>query len=349
MWAAGETSVGPKADRPSATIAAQYKTSVSLGHLLKKRREELRLSLKRVERDTKIRQEYLDYIEAGNFDRLRDDIYSRGYVKNYADYLGLETAPILLLYKKERQARTKELKMRGHTHQKIGLTPITNPRWIITPRTFVVICIVGLLGLVLSYIVWQFTGLAAPPKLSIDSAGTETVTSNVAFVSGRVDEGADVFINDSPILTNSQGAFREKITLVQGSNQIRISARNRLGKVANITKTYVAQLPTDQTKAAAVTAPVGPFDGVQLTVKIPHGISWLIVTADGVEIYRGTMLEGSSQNFQAAASLKLSVGNAGNVDAVLTDTKVVNKDLGTLGRDGETKRDLEFKKDTNAL
>lgn len=341
-------------DPARATSTDQYKTSISLGHLLQQRRQELGLNLEQVEKDTKIRKQYVEFIEAGNYDRLKDDIYSRGYVKNYADYLGLETSPILLLYRKERQARTQALKLRdSRANQKIGLTPIKSPRWIITPRTFVVICIIGLLGLVLGYLIWQFTGLAAAPKLSVDKPGSETVTSTVAFVSGRVNEGADVFINDSPILTDSAGAFREKITLVQGTNQIRVSARNRLGKVASITKTYIAQLSQPNLAAKAGSVPAGsattPFDGVQLTVKITHGVSWLIVTADNVEIYRGTMLEGSQQTFQAAADLKLSVGNAGAVDAVLTNSQVVNRDLGILGRDGETKRDLEFKKDTKTL
>lgn len=340
--------MSPRAEHPHETTTNQYKTSLSLGHILKKRRQELKLSLEQVEKATKIRRQYLEFIESGNYDRLQDNIYSRGYVKNYADYLGLETAPILLLYRKERGARAQSLKLRDSHRQKIGLTPIDSPRWVITPRTFAVLSVIALLGLILGYIIWQFTGLAAAPKLTLDNPGEETVTSNVAFVSGRVNEGAEVSINDSPILTNSDGAFREQIALVNGPNQIRVSAHNKLGKTATVTKTYIANLPSTNSPAPTQTQPQ-QFGGVQLDVHVRGGTSWIIVSADDKEIYRGTMLDGSSQTFQAADHLDLSVGNAGVVDVHLTNNQVVNKDLGVVGKPGVIRRDLIFNKDTNAL
>lgn len=351
-----------RSSRFSSDANSHPKTSLSLSELLRKRRQELGLHLSRVERDTKIRREYLEYIESGNYERLADDIYARGYVKNYADYLGLETAPILLLYKKERTARARDLKLRdGGAKQKIGLTPIDSPRVVITPRTFVILCAIALVVLVLGYLGWQFNGLAAAPTLSLDKPAAETVTSNTVFLSGHVSEGADVLVNSSPIITDGRGAFREQISLVDGVNQIQVSAKNRLGKTAVLTKTYLAHLPKQSSAVTSLTpgqttpavidpnAPPAAFDHVQAVVKMGDATTWLIVVADGVEIYRGTMVAHSSQTFTAAGSLKLSVGNAGTVDVILTNTLLTNKDLGKLGRDGETKRDIEFKKDTNIL
>ncbi len=341
--------MSPSSENHNQTIINQYKNSLSLGLLLKKRREELELSLDKVARDTKIRRQYLDYLESGSYDRLRDDIYTRGYVKNYADYLGLETAPILLLYRKERDARREGLKLRGgDKNQKIGLTPIDSPRWIITPRSFVILCISGFLGLILAYLVWQFVGLAAAPKISLDNSSEETVNTTVAYVGGHVNEGAEVSINGSPILTNGSGAFREQVALVAGANEIKITAKNKLGKSAGVTKTFIAKLPSTAT-VSNTTAQNQKFDGVQLVVHVNSNTSWIIVSADDVETFRGTMLPGSTQTFQAADRLKISVGNAGAVDVILTNQQVAGKDLGTLGQPNEIKRDLEFKKDTNTL
>jgi len=353
--------VTPRSDRPRPAVANQYKTALSLGDLFRKRRDELKLTLDQVARDTKIRKQYLEQIEAGSYERLRDDIYTRGYVKNYADYLGLETAPILLLYRKERETRSKSLKLRGgKSPQKIGLTPIRSPRWIITPRSFVVLAIVGFLGLILVYLVWQFTGLAAAPHLVLENAGPQTVQSSTAYIAGHVNEGADVAINDSPILTDSSGNFREQVALVAGANEIRVTAKNHLGKVATVTKRFDAVLPKSVVApvvtapgaaGATPTVPAAPatFNGVQVVIHIRSGTSWIIVQADGVEIFRGTMLAGSKQTFQGANQLSISVGNAGVVDAVLTNTLVVSKDLGVLGAVGETKNNLVFDKSTNTL
>ena len=322
-------------------------SSSSLGNILKNRREELELTLDKVERDTKIRQEYIRYIEASNYERLRDDIYSRGYIKNYADYLGLETAPIMLLYKKERSIISQNLKLRDNQKKRrIGLTPINSPRFIITPKSFVILTIMALAALALSYMVWQFSTLSSAPSLTLDNPNEETVTSPIVFVAGHVDGGADVFVNDSPILTNGEGAFREKIALVDGTNQIKISAKNRLGKTSALTKTYIAKLSKDQTQATGL---ITTIDGVSLAVKIGASTSWIIVVADDVEIYRGTMLSGSTQTFSAANKLKISVGNAGSVNATLTNSQVASKEIGTFGREGEIKRDLEFNKDTQTL
>jgi len=44
----------------------------------------------RIERDTKIRTRYLEAIEDGRFEDLPGEIYARGFMRNYAAYLGLD-------------------------------------------------------------------------------------------------------------------------------------------------------------------------------------------------------------------------------------------------------------------
>jgi transcriptional regulator with XRE-family HTH domain len=53
-------------------------------------REKLGVSIEEAERATKIRRRYIEAIEAGDFDRLPDGPPSRGFIKNYARYLGLD-------------------------------------------------------------------------------------------------------------------------------------------------------------------------------------------------------------------------------------------------------------------
>lgn len=323
-------------------------SALNLAALLTQRRRELKLSLAQAERATKIRRHYLELIEKGDYSGLKNDVYSKGYVASYADYLGFDTAPILTLYKKERSAHQQNLRLRDEPAKlKIGLKPIYSPKWIITPKTFLVLWAISLFILVAGYLVWQFAAVSAAPKLTLDGALTQTVTSDFAYVSGKVQGGADVFIDDSPILTAADGTFREKVALVAGVNQVKVSAKNKLGKTTVINRTFIDALTN---KTAVSTTPIPEkFDGVEVRVKVAKQASWLIVVADDKEIFRGTMLDGTEQIFRAASKLRLTLGNAGSVDLTLTNLQVLRKNLGVVGKEGEVKRDLEFTKDTVAL
>ncbi len=58
---------------------------------MRQAREALGFSLIEAERVTKIRRKYLEAIEAGDFAQLPDGPPSRGFIKNYARYLGLDS------------------------------------------------------------------------------------------------------------------------------------------------------------------------------------------------------------------------------------------------------------------
>lgn len=61
-----------------------------LGDILKKRREERRLSLKEVENATSVRMSYLQAIEEGQLGKLISPIYAQGFIKKYAAFLEMD-------------------------------------------------------------------------------------------------------------------------------------------------------------------------------------------------------------------------------------------------------------------
>jgi len=323
-------------------------TDAKLADVFKQRRAELELSLVDVEKGTKIRGRYLRLIEEGDYDRLNDDVYSKGYIKNYAEFLGLDSKSILKLYHDERDVFAN-LRKRTRTDKlkpSLGLKPIDEEGFTVTPRIFLVLFGIGLVGLIAGYIIWQVVLLSSPPKLTLNPVD-ERVDTAFIFVSGRVDGGADVYINDSPINSTSDGEFREKVALVDGANQIKISAKNKLGKENIVQKTVIANLPLPSPTPSGAPTTAQKIDGVQVVVKIQKTATYLIVEADGQESFRGTVLPGNDQTFKAKSTIKLTTGNAGNTQLILTNAVVVNKDLGIVGRDGESKNDLIFSKDTN--
>jgi len=78
-----------------------------IGPLLKQKRTEKGLSLKDVEQATKIRTRYLEGLEREDFSMLPDYIYTRGFLKTYANFLGLD-GEMLARELKERRSPRRE-------------------------------------------------------------------------------------------------------------------------------------------------------------------------------------------------------------------------------------------------
>jgi cytoskeletal protein RodZ len=69
-----------------------------LGKLFKTIREERHLSLKEVENSTSIRSNYLEAIEEGQVKQALSSVYILGFIRQYANFLGLEVEKIMAQY-----------------------------------------------------------------------------------------------------------------------------------------------------------------------------------------------------------------------------------------------------------
>ena len=72
-----------------------------LGDTLRERRGALGISLEQAEESTRIRGKLLAALEAGDYARLPNPGYVRGYVSSYAKYLELDPVPLLAMYRAE--------------------------------------------------------------------------------------------------------------------------------------------------------------------------------------------------------------------------------------------------------
>jgi transcriptional regulator with XRE-family HTH domain len=83
-----------------------------IGRKLREARERLGLTLSEVERTTRIRVHYLEMLERGEIDSIPSVVQARGFLKNYADFLGLNTAAVLddfaaVMHGDRKQSQTK--------------------------------------------------------------------------------------------------------------------------------------------------------------------------------------------------------------------------------------------------
>jgi cytoskeletal protein RodZ len=91
---------------PTVALAGE-----SIAAVLRCAREDLGRELARVATDLKIRRVYLQAIEDGRFDDLPGATYAVGFVRAYADYLGLESEVIVARFKDEVESLNEQLQL----------------------------------------------------------------------------------------------------------------------------------------------------------------------------------------------------------------------------------------------
>ncbi len=70
----------------------------SLGHTLKSTREQKRISASDAARSTRIKVQHIEAIERDDFSQIAAPAYAKGFIKIYAEYLGLDPEPLIKEY-----------------------------------------------------------------------------------------------------------------------------------------------------------------------------------------------------------------------------------------------------------
>jgi cytoskeletal protein RodZ len=95
MISVNPKSASSRADKAEEKRGRASAAGQSLGGLLRERREAMGASLAEVERATKIRQKYLSALEADEWQLLPGEVVGRGFLRNYATYLGVEATEMI--------------------------------------------------------------------------------------------------------------------------------------------------------------------------------------------------------------------------------------------------------------
>lgn len=73
-----------------------------LGERLREARESQGISISQAAVETRILQRYIVALEDGDFQHLPGDVYARGFIRNYAEYLAIPAEELIELYRRER-------------------------------------------------------------------------------------------------------------------------------------------------------------------------------------------------------------------------------------------------------
>lgn len=198
----------------------------TVGIILQNARIKKGYSLEHIEKDTKIRKKFLEAIEADDFTTLPSLSYAKGFVKNYTEYLGLESGLTLAIFRRQtRDVARSSLLPKGVTE------PLNRSFFQLTPGRFLAIFLGGLVSIFLIYFLYQYQTLRFPPHLSIDTPKASEVSDQKRIdVTGTTDPDATITINGVSAIVRSDGKFFDQVTLEVGKNTVTVVATSRYGK-----------------------------------------------------------------------------------------------------------------------
>ena len=306
----------------------------TLGEYLQSCRSHLGLSLLDAAKLSQVQPKFISALEEGRFRDLPAAVYVRGFLRSLAQVYRVTAAGLLEQFAAESQISANLLASAAPE------TPggrFVFRRFILSPRTAMLLGAVILAIVSLSYLYFQISSLGRAPRLQVFSPESDMViNSGSLLVRGQTEPGASVFLNNQALVSDSSGEFRENLSLGPGANRLVIKAVNQFGQETVVTRSVNFQ---EKEIAGSFTSIETPGEELVLEVLIGPGSAWIYLEADGIEQASGTMLPNSRKAIAAKDKIVLTTGNAGSTRAIFK-----GKDLGVLGKEGEVIRDIEFTK-----
>lgn len=204
----------------------------TVGDILKSARLKKRYSLKKVERETKIKKEFVEAIEVGNWVALPELPVVAGFVKNLASFLEVDVKTAYAILKRDYLPKGLSINPKPDVGGKFTWTP---------QYTFLVGILITVLAL-FGYLGFQFVKFNSPPALEVIKPSENfVVISNKIDVSGKTDSDATVKINNQLVLVDDDGTFDGEIEVFEGTKEITIIATSRSGKQTKIIRDIIVK------------------------------------------------------------------------------------------------------------
>ena len=278
-----------------------------IGPILEKARMERGLTLEEAEQATKIRKRYLSGLEREDYGVLPDAVYVRGFLKTYANYLGLDGDKLARELRDRRRPRRERS---GATYEAPAASefdrPLVNPGGLRNkerPRVS---------GTTIRALLVAVLALAA-------------VVGSLYYVGRGAQSNGESPEQAPPGSEQKQAANGPQ----QRADQPAAEEGPQGGPQRNAQGGGAGDQP----------APPPQPETLTVQVSVEGDPSWLSILADGELSYEQIAEPGFSQTFRAQREISIKTGNAGAVGVVVN-----GQDLGRLGESGEVlTRDFTLK------
>jgi cytoskeletal protein RodZ len=245
-------------------------TGPTLPERLHAARERKGVDLYRAERDTKIRSRYLAALESGDYAELPGAVYTKGFLRNYALYLGLVAEDVIRQWKRERGDATIPAEPVLAVPK-----PIEAPRQGLTfsPAVVVAALLTVLIAVFAVFLGVQLIRFAKPPTLAVTDPSTAVIDvaedATSYTLRGTSIPNATITVaaagKDQPYResADSAGNWQVDVELRRGRNQFDINALDAdTGKTADTPARVFITVPFNVAEAPALTVD-SPAEGAQ--------------------------------------------------------------------------------------
>ena len=271
-----------------------------MGSTLKAEREKKGLTIKDIEQETSIRAAYLEALEEGRYDVLPSEVYVKGFIRNYAEFLHLDPAPLVQEYREELHGA--------------DAAPVAEK----TPKTT------------------SMVNERAPFSSGSDfhervekSHRKQIILTMVAAVVIAFVGSIYYFFGEDPSAAKPQQPAQQAATQqpqtqsAQTTQQAQPAAQNVQPPAQNQTA-QTAQQPAS-TLGNTASAAAGQTDVSALFT----GRCWIQAIADGKVVYEGTAEANQTLRWTGKKEVVVTAGNAGAIDVTYNGQRI-----GKLGKEG---------------
>lgn len=254
-----------------------------VGSVLRAERERQGRTLEEVYRATHITLRYLSALENGAFAEIPGEVYRKGFLRRYAQYLGLDAEDLVRRYQESQTPATevppapgageRPRPERRHSHSE----PAGTSRWPVRPLLAAVFVMAAAIATGWALAIWSVQPPAAEPPRSPESSS----------VSQPAEEPQDEPEDPASSETRATDVLEEPAA-AESQNEAATAAET-------------------QDEAPPAAAPVASAP-VNVEVRLSESC-WFRVISDGRLVYEGTLPPGSSAAWTAQERLSVRIGN----------------------------------------
>ena len=267
-----------------------------IGNTLRKEREKQKLSIQDIEKGTSIRSIYIEALEKGEYDKLPGEVYAKGFIKNYGNFLNLNGEELVRQFIMEISTIS--------TPADTSATENKNTESSIAAKN---------LG-------EKYQNQPVEENLKTETNSKKYLAVAAAFL----------VILIGGIVYNFSGSDEKPVTVAQVEKPKIETQKVETPKVETVAEVPKTPEPAPQPAAPPpVPNPPPAVKGVNLQATF-SGDCWTRVIVDGVLAYEGMFNAGETKDWKGNQSVTVLLGNAGAAQFIMNGQSV-----GALGGYGD--------------
>ncbi|RLB24998.1 MAG: hypothetical protein DRG73_02975 [Deltaproteobacteria bacterium] len=275
---------------------------ISLGIFLKKAREERHIELDEVVEATRIRRHNLEAIENEEWSKLPSQVFIKGFLKSYAEFLGLDKETVIHHY------------LRSQSFEKTTTETIKKTRQPSGRPYFIIVIPVLVLAFIVALIYLNKRNISITDK-AFQYFGTQSPGEKMGSIAEKED--------------GKEQEKREKKMLLLENEAM----------VEEVNKTTLKSKPVDDT--GVIEESTIPMKREEKKLLSPRFIltanvksrTWIAISIDDMPVKEYLFQPGQSPRWTAEKGFNILVGNAAGIEFFFN-----GKEVGNLGAQGQVIR-----------